>query len=473
MNNPFTSWINIPVSNYNLLGSYDKIDSFLDSCNQNNLYAAVATSGSYTANWDFYVNTASGTISHSVISFSIFNDQEVLKGVMNDENLVFACDEKLIFQPETWKDGIVITEKVWKELSTTRKQICEDSKQIMIKDGINLPLQIIAVVKSLPYQSDVFCENLLTQSVSNYGETEMIEKAETNSITIAIMCSLDERDELKIELENLINETIELDNNKVLESSITSSDSFVGQNTKMVFVTQNPFDFRTKEAIHKALSRVDLPFYNYNAAVLVAHKLKTPEKTEVFGKSGENHFDILSIKFSDFKEIQSFNTDVIKRFKMKLNMSEVESKRNFTLVSFLTISLIIGIVFFALYSVVMFITSTMKNHLEKIKVNLGTFMAFGMPNEFLRNGYTYIILKMMSISFVISILLLYIIYFLSYFMLSAFKALPDLYSYIYILSNPWLWSTSVVLFAMSIGIFNIQLRQFLNHSPGDLIYGRS
>ena len=463
MNSPFTSWINIPVSNSAHLGHYKEIKSFIDTCEERGQYSIVETSGAYTDNWDFYVNNFQGRRSKMVISFSLFNDSALLKGVLADENLIFKCGEVEFFNPQSWKNGIIISEGLLNEIGANEEQLCFERQEAMIFDGYNLRLRILAVVKVLPYKTDVFCENTLANTLQN---GEIVPNINTNQVKIAVKTDAEEQTGLTSKIEEQIDRLLV---GATFENSAPNSE-MIAQNNVLHFQTDAPIDFHRYRKIYDVVSE---DFYSNNAAVLFDHNLILPTQLNDYGQTEQDKFDILSVRFSDYQEVQGFEDEVSTLFKMKLDMDEVESKKNFTLVTFLTIGLILGVVFFALFTIIIFLSSTMRNHLEKIKMNLGTFMAFGLSKRFLMNGYSQILLKLIGISLLISAAAIYLIYLVVILPLQATTDLPEIFDHIKIATNPWLWLMILIIVSLTTYIFRLQLSRFLRNTPGDLIYGRS
>lgn len=467
MNSPFTSWINIPVSNSSHLGHYGEIKSFIDTCEQRGQYSIVETSGAYTDNWDFYVNNFQGRRSKMVISFSFFNDSALLEGVLAKENLIFKCQNIDYLNPQTWQDGIVISEELLDEIGANKEQLCEDRRKVLIFEGYNLPLRILAVVKVLPYKTDVLCENTLANSLQN---GKVVPNINTNKIQIALKAEGEELNKLTTTIEKEIDNLLEYDGIDAFSERTTHTSNLIAQDNIIHYQVDDPIDFDRYRKIYEVVSE---DFYTQNAAVLFDHNLVLPNKLDTYGETEKDKFDILSVRFSDYQNVQKFEDEVSARFKMKLDMDEVESKKNFTLVTFLTIGLILGVVFFALFTIIIFLSSTMRNHLEKIKMNLGTFMAFGLSKRFLINGYSFILLKLMGSSLLISATLIYLVYLLVILPLKVTTELPDIFDHIHIVTNPWLWLMILIIVSLTSYIFRQQLSSFLKNTPGDLIYGRS
>ena len=68
-------------------------------------------------------------------------------------------------------------------------------------------------------------------------------------------------------------------------------------------------------------------------------------------------------------------------------MGQIESRDNYNLVTNLTRILSVVLIGFSVLSISLFLSNIFKRHLEKIKMNIGTFKAFGIDNKTLQFIY--------------------------------------------------------------------------------------
>ncbi|MBK7637042.1 MAG: hypothetical protein IPJ13_24280 [Saprospiraceae bacterium] len=82
-----------------------------------------------------------------------------------------------------------------------------------------------------------------------------------------------------------------------------------------------------------------------------------------------------SFNFIDLEKIRELQSFLKEKYKMEIELSVVEDRDNFSLVSKLTYFMILSLIIVAIISFVIFLVNLIKNHLDKIKPNIGTFMA--------------------------------------------------------------------------------------------------
>jgi hypothetical protein len=154
---------------------------------------------------------------------------------------------------------------------------------------------------------------------------------------------------------------------------------------------------------------------------------------------------------------------MLREFGFEINVAQIEAKKNFAIVSNLTAFMAVVLFFFSIASIVSFVDSLLRAHIEKIKPNLGTFMAFGLSNETLLKSYLRIIAVFMGITLLSALLIAFI-----------FDLLED---HFMVLSRFDLFDWKVggaVLILLVIGYVKsiMTINAILKNTPGNLIYER-
>jgi len=205
-------------------------------------------------------------------------------------------------------------------------------------------------------------------------------------------------------------------------------------------------------------------------------------------------YDRLSINLDNLTNVEELREYILKKHELEIDLSQVRALKNYNFVATLTFILSLALILFSVISISFFVTNLLDTHLDKIKMNLGTFKAFGLDNESLQNIYRNMMLEIVakaaSIGFIIATFLgmLYFCRFLLYFFISLQQLFFDIQSNsIEACDNGWLslscekyfhilnlWTLFALLI---IGLFiyitiNFVIKKILQKSPGDLIYNR-
>ena len=223
------------------------------------------------------------------------------------------------------------------------------------------------------------------------------------------------------------------------------------------------------------------PIRHLRPAVRFEARLQGPDSNRVFGTNEPAQyyeFHQLTITFHELDMIGEFQRQVEAHTgtgedrAVELDLDRVESQKNFAMVSTLGYFLLATLILFAMLSILLYIYNLLRNHLNRIRMNLGTFMAFGLSPEFIQAGYLRIILLLVlrvCTSATGTLVLLQVILWL---MARSGVSVPQALDHVSVLGNPWLYACLGAVLASSLLICRWQLRRFLKAPPGDLIYDR-
>lgn len=190
-------------------------------------------------------------------------------------------------------------------------------------------------------------------------------------------------------------------------------------------------------------------------------------------------YDFLSIYFTKLTKVREFSDYIFKKYNHKdqddlieVDMTKVVDKENFLFLSTITYIVAYLIIIFGSISVSLFIFNLLKMHLNKVKMNIGTFKAIGLGNNESRNIYFSIVFMFVISSLVIGFLLAMGVGFvINYFLTSEVKLEQGVVSYFKMFS----WNTVIavtIFIASSMIVSWITINRMLSKSPGDLIYNR-
>jgi len=192
----------------------------------------------------------------------------------------------------------------------------------------------------------------------------------------------------------------------------------------------------------------------------------------------ERRLDRLTIHFLKLDRIESFEREYIEpQFPyIRLDMAKIESLKNYNYITKLTRILSFILIVLSVYSIASFLSNVFENHLNKIKMNIGTLMAFGT------GGLKLIYRRLMMVFLFIPLLLsLIIASLLGYFglmrriMMLQIRNLDEggffeLWSW----GNPLLYTVVAILLIVVFTLMRYKriITRILSNTPGDLIFNR-
>ncbi|MFY0686041.1 MAG: hypothetical protein JXQ90_02695 [Cyclobacteriaceae bacterium] len=184
-----------------------------------------------------------------------------------------------------------------------------------------------------------------------------------------------------------------------------------------------------------------------------------------FPSSFQIESDKIAINFTGLDQVRDFQEYLYDGFRIEMDIAKVRDKENFALVKLLTESISMLLIAFSIVSICFYLYNLLKSHLDKIRPNLGTFMAFGLDRSNLFVLYRGILMSFLiqatAISLVGSFVLLAVV--------SASIGALDNY---FALFDWKLLVTVVILIGSFYIIYKRTIQTILDKTPGDLIYDR-
>lgn len=188
-----------------------------------------------------------------------------------------------------------------------------------------------------------------------------------------------------------------------------------------------------------------------------------------FDKGMESPTNYISFMFNDLSKVADFAKWAKDEYGIRVDMAQIEAKKNFETFNLLASVLCVAIVVLSVMFVSIFLWFLIDAHFKAISKNLGTIMAFGLPNKTIIKIYRKVFLRMTLYSLGAAIAALGIIELL--FLLAGvtregrmeFISLADWVVWLFVIIIPIL--TAIVVSAT--------MKQKLKANPGDLIFERN
>ncbi len=283
--------------------------------------------------------------------------------------------------------GIIIKESSLRDLGYEDLSMV---KRIPVKiENFVIYPEITSIVKELP--------NLVDLIVSPHFYVLLNEAFETtNFINISSSNKLEVITSESDEKEIISDIEANIRSYEVASTDVREIELIEGSTQKIVTVYFNDyFSFELKDTIVDELKKNSSLSYNRFA----------PWECETTKKFNIDDPYYLSFNFNQLDKVRDFKNHMWDKYSVEISMDQVEQKENFALVSRLTGFISLILFGFSILSIIFYVNSLLRTHLEKIKMNLGTLKAFGLHNGFLVSSYLKIILTFIGISIVIAFLI--------------------------------------------------------------------
>lgn len=177
----------------------------------------------------------------------------------------------------------------------------------------------------------------------------------------------------------------------------------------------------------------------------------------------------LSFMFDNLAGVSDFAEWVKNEYGIRIDMAQIEAKNNFNTFNLLAAVLCMAIVLLSALFVTIFLWFLIDSHFKSISRNLGTIMAFGLPNKTIVHSYQVVFLRLILFALSLAVIVLAGVELLL-FELGMVR--EGNYNYIELL-DAWVWVFIIIIPILTLIVVSITIKQKLKSNPGDLIFERN
>lgn len=463
MKSPFVNWVNISIP-YAYADRMNDLIELLNQAETKQAYMINTVNGYH----EFTMNFADiQEQTRVMIGRSFSFDDPALTEIIHPKNLIKG--RTFLHENEI---GLILTQTFVSEIGfdTTQRFIYYRFSES--ENGTrDVPLPVVAVVRELPgrhaFATTPFMYGMLNQSPNGSPFNPFQER----DLLLFLTGTKAQTDEIKAETERFfMQQENQTHRAFVLPVAMENNDSWsTGYILKITFRPQPAILAEADSIFNQLLKNSALAqhrsiinrYYNYHARFI--------DQLEPKG------FDNLSVNFTGLSKIRDF-ADYLgsHAFALKIDLAQIESKENYDFISRLTRISSIILLLFSIYTIGMFLANLLRMHIEKVKMNLGTLMAFGISNELMERLYAMIAFRFVSMAMMIGLIAASIFGYLGgvRMLLVVSQAGLEWNQLYFSLGNLWTLFTMLATWIFSLFAVRAALRKVLKHSPGDLVYDR-
>ena len=381
----------------------------------------------------------------------------IIHDLFNKNNVVSVEVPDNVFHAEPF--GFIVTEAFLEKLGFHYDSVTCLSYRLY-KDKY-VPVPILGVVRELPDHADAVCTDAFYKmQLHNYPDDSVFSKL-----------FIDTRNPVAMHAFKGI-----ISKEAGFAKQMTICDSTKGfKNSLYILYFSNKFPqtrLLFKDNLSLLANRKEFQDVNYGTFFEV--KKDEPLYQNKYGSaiSPVFHFDYLVVEFSKLDKIRDFSEYIRYRYKISINMETVAQRQNYLFSLNTSLGAIILVITLAVLAIVIFISNTLRNHLERVKRNLGNYLAFGASGNQIAGIYMLVVLKILCVSTATALFLANITGELfDRYLLKSILALAgdqDFFS----LFNMWLVLFIMIVFIVAVVKTLITVLILVRKSPGDLIHER-
>ena len=368
MDNPYTNWVDVPVT----VSVEPKVDNILNHFKKTENLSKYNLSD--VTRYDVYYAHflhANQKDTFYLRGRTVEPDERILQSVLED------IKGNVVVQHSSLADipcGLIVTEGFLRTLGY--KGDLRSVLKVAMPYGENIVLlDIVAAVKELPNLCDFLSGPILPnmRNLSTY-ETGFIDESVSNVVPVVIDHKLSDEETEKL--------TAFFQDYNIVRIDEREPIAFIKDQEHIIY----QFVFPIEAALDNKAFSVKLRQSNIGKSSFMYKEINCNDKFS--GVPSPDHF---AFQFNNLDKIRPFKDGMLADFDIDVSMQQIESAENFSLVSTLTFTTSLVLFGFALLSIGFYISSLIRSHLNKISANLGTMKAFGLRNVILTRVYIAII----------------------------------------------------------------------------------
>jgi hypothetical protein len=449
---PFSNWINL---NYHS-GTRDSLRSLNTRITDSLFRERYHIRGSYFYNKGM-VTVRSSFAGESTMQYearTIDPGSSVMKNLLTSNTVIKqfpdSIENAFVYEP----NGVIISEKLFRD-------ICPDGHSlsfIPIKSstGDFVPVPLLAVAKELPDLADVVYTSLFYCKSMNTGFYDL-----DNSYYRIFVEDMDTAGILGVIRE--ICSALEIQDPSTIQTSLLQACNKPVMTWKVEIGAQdNELPVSVKnERIATLASLKNHRFGRY----FDISKDKTCDNSAFF-------HDYLAIEFRDLEKIRDFSIFLKEELNLQLNLEVLSERENYLFTGNIAVGSILLLMAISIISVSIYISGTLRNHLLRVRKNLGNFLAFGVKNNTLISLYILVTVRILVSALVPALIIAYGCGKLfEKYLLGKLLVIDSDQDYFSLFNS---WIAVFVALIMFVAVFRtfISVKKILANTPGDLVYER-
>lgn len=396
MNDPFINWVKIDLPRLKTEEEKNKLKNDLELPLNIKRFNYRSVAGYYKFSFFFYSQDQKKL--QRMTGRSIDWESPLLDKIYNENNLVGANSKRYSSAMDL---GLIVTEKF---ISSLNYRVDQGFAWFDLNLDVSYPVQcvpipIIAVVKELPDMADfAVTPYFYNQRYNDFEGYIPFHPSYTRNVVIAV--PPDEiTEDFKSKIQGML-DTMDICKDHMPEVERIKDYTQSYRQYKEVRISFYP-DLDTVVKLNDIYKRIIK-----NLSLKNTYQLYDFNTT--FYDRGYD-YNYLAVYFKSLDKIREFKDFLFNEYGFELDMAQVDSKENFNFITRLTRSISFILLIFCILSISLYLSNLLKNHLIRIKTNIGTFKAFGLGTKLLKRTYFSIVGLFISFSLIISLLLSYII----------------------------------------------------------------
>ncbi len=394
---------------------------------------------------------------------NLINGQPFVK--LNDIALIIT--DKMLNRVETWGENEYIFMN-YHEVNPLSPN----------KETFRVPIPVRAVVKSIPGKLDFLVTEDFFRAYKNFDQSVFsFDGQQRWQITLFTGSDKALAGKLQQEVEQFVQKGPGWDT-LMIDCRVDTCEqvNFPGQYKLIVQFDPMPEDYLVTEHLYHAIRK--LPSYNADKVLRIFY-YGVPELSTV--STLDNYLSI-NLAEGGLDQVDSIARFILDEFNVgkesedqtgliQIDSGMIKEKKNFNYLGKITFFMAAMLIIFAVMAISLFVSNLLKSHLNRVKMNIGTYKAFGLSDQESTRIYLQIMMRFILLSILGAFLLACGIGYISEYYISHQLKMEENIEYFRIFDWNTLALISLII-GISLAVSYYNIHKILSKTPGDLIYNR-
>ena len=454
--NPLSNWVNMEIDR-SLQPSLDKLMKSLsdpktrESYFLQNVYYSKQFGATFLARGGIASRLPLPKVN------TVSPESSIIKDLFNEDNIVKAPVSENCFMEEPF--GVIVTRNFLNDLGFHYDSVKYLSYRLYGYKYVQVP--VLGVVKELPFRASLFCTDLFyTMQQRVFPDDSLYAKLfiETTDAEKAARVKSAICKEFNIPATTRIFDSVQGAGKSVTVLYFLHTEQATGE----IF----------SDNLRRLYQLEALKNLNFGSWFRVVNPQSNPDGNDIRKDNSIYNFDFLSVEFSKLDKIKEFSEYLKSDYNLSMSMETVYQRQNFLFSLNVSLAAIFVILFLSGVAVMIFLSNTLKNHLDRIKRNLGNFLAFGGYGSQIIGIYLVVVFGIMVISLAISLGAAGIAgILLDTYVIRKVLILEENQSF-FSLDNPWMRIFVLIMLIVALSKTFYNVWRLVRQTPGNLIYER-
>jgi len=254
----------------------------------------------------------------------------------------------------------------------------------------SIPIPVAAVVDQLPDKRDFISTPYFYDNIRDHAIECFRSRDSLNKVYVIFDIDPAKKDEINRPVEEALSELRNIGTAPFDQLAYGSGSGLAKPSVYPYTLTYRPTSFLQIDFLRNLSTKEQNDVYRRFVATAGISKLLSDNNKDAssvikyywpnlsYQTSDAPNRQAICVSFSSLNRVKDFADNFFENTQIELEMSLIKSLENYNFVTILTLAVSLVLIIFSFLSISFFVRNMIANHLNKIKMNIGTYKAFGI-----------------------------------------------------------------------------------------------